>query len=143
CFNIIKEVCKKPPKLINVDNKTELKCELLYMLLDYFIILDEKELFEKTFNNILRHAESSHISYKFYVLLKKFSIKYFNQIYVVPAKEKSIKTAEQNLISEFIEANCDYIQVSNNVGLVYYPFRKFIEVSISSLKTNIKEEVKN
>jgi hypothetical protein len=136
CFNIIKEVCKRPPKNLINFIEVGVRSELLYILLDYFIILDEKEIFEKVFHSVLTYCERSGYCYKFYVILKKFSIKYFNQIHI-PSKSK--KLAEQNLISEFID-NSDYIEINIDSKSQDESFRKFIEFSISALKINIKEE---
>jgi len=81
CFLVIKEVCQRPPKdLLKFEEKVEIQKELLYVLLDYFIILDEKNIFIKCFDQIIHYSENSTISYKFYILLKKFCLKYFNQI---------------------------------------------------------------
>jgi hypothetical protein len=141
CFNIIKEVCKKPPKsLISLNELpgAEVKSELLYLLLDYFIILDEKEIFERVFYSILNNCNSSVICYKYYVVLKKFSIKYFNNIRIPPGDKSKKRMVQHNLISEFID-NSDYVEV-NIDSYSDESFRKFIEFSLSALKTNIKEE---
>ena len=50
---MIKEVCRKPPRdLIQLNDKVDIKKELLYIILDYFIILNEKEIFEKLENGV-------------------------------------------------------------------------------------------
>ena len=81
CFNIIKEVCRSPPKNLAIfSEKYQINKEIFYILLDYFIILDERKIFQDFFDLILYYSENCNISYKFIVIQKKFIIKYFNFI---------------------------------------------------------------
>jgi hypothetical protein len=105
--------------------------------LDYFIILDEKEIFEKVFYSILANCENSAFCYKFYVILKKFSIKYFDNICV--RTNKLGKQVGQNLINEFID-DSDYVDVYMDTQYQDISFKKFIEFTVLALKTIIKEE---
>lgn len=112
CFVVIKEVCRHPPKeILKFTNKCEIKKELLYILLDYFIILDEKEIFIKCFDQIINYSENSNLSYKFYIILKKFCIKYFNQIEFVRESNQEI-----NFLNKL---NNSILQNNNNPNLNY------------------------
>ena len=73
CFNVFKEICQAPPKeLLTFKEGIVVKKEILYIILDYFIILNEKEIFERVFDIIINYSENSNISYKFFVILKNF-----------------------------------------------------------------------
>ena len=81
CFNIIKEVCRHPPKNLAIfSEKHQINKEILYILFDHFIILDERKIFEDFFDLLLYYSDNCNISYKFLVIQKKFIIKYFNFI---------------------------------------------------------------
>jgi hypothetical protein len=153
CFNIIKEICRKPPdSILCHDNssppaKNEIKKEILYIILDYFIILNEKRIFEKNFEKILKYSEGSTISYKFYIILKKFCLKYFSSLHLMKnltgLKRSSIETTDQNLIKEIIDQDDEFSMipgVNNKLASKYEAFKRFIDISVNALKTNLKEE---
>jgi hypothetical protein len=153
CFNIIKEICRKPPdSILCHDNnsppaKNEIKKEILYIILDYFIILNEKRIFEKNFEKILKYSEGSTISYKFYIILKKFCLKYFSSLHLMKnisgLKRSSIETTDQNLIKEIIDQDDEFSMIPgvyNKPASKYEAFKRFIDISVNALKTNLKEE---
>lgn len=187
CFNIVKEVCRNPPKevftntlgnsnseksltfssFLNMYNNTsnsspqgqekeininkldspskELKKELLYILLDYYIIQNEQIIFQNVYDLMIKYSESSRISYKFYVILKKYCIKYFSSLHLIKGNRKDTEKSDQNLISKIIDTSNEQFLIIPNKKNNYNtykddPFKRFIDVTINSLKTIIKEE---
>lgn len=137
CFLVIKEVCQRPPKeLLKFDAKVEIKKELLYVLLDYFIILDEKNIFIKCFDQIIHYSENSDISYKFYIILKKFCLKYFSQIESL--KDTSLnQSGFLNNYSSRLPNNLNNLQYSNQQNLITNEQQSFI------LKNNFNFNLNN
>ena len=116
CFNIIKEVCRSPPKNLAIfSEKYQINKEIFYILLDYFIILDERKIFEDFFDLILLYSENCHISYKFLVIQKKFIIKYFNFIIINDSENETLSNEliciDSNINLEIVKINSPQIQL--------------------------------
>ena len=163
CFYIIKDVCRFPPR--NIFKNFTTRQEILYVLLDYYIILNEVEFFQNSFNLIVSYCEKSNISYKFYVILKKFIIKYFNSI-ISEGGQSNVNSSVSiiGINSLLTSSNSNQIiivnpttrnssstlsnnnttsnlltQNSTSISVENTMFRKFIDFTLNALKTNIKE----
>lgn len=139
-LNAIKEVCSDPPsELIQAKPHDEIKSEILYCLAEYYIILDQRLIFERYYDQIIQYAKSSRLSYKFFVILKKFFLKYFQTIDRMPINKRHKE--ENSIFIDVIES--DESQFSDLRIFDYRNntiYKEVIEMFIECLKRNSNEE---
>ena len=113
-FIVLKEICYSPPfeqiQMIS-DINFYFNRFLLYELCEYYIILNQKKFFIDNYNTIISYAKnpSDIISYKYFVLIKKICLKYFEDF----SKGEKIIPSE---ISEFISLCINSMKINFDIN---------------------------
>lgn len=121
-FALIKEVSRNPPiEAICFGDKSELNQIIFYFICDYYIILREKKFFINQFSRILSLSESSIISFKFYVILKKICLKHY----------------------DCFQSNYNEIEMNNNNSCMNKEMMGYILLYLKSLKIKCELSERN
>ena len=134
-FHFLKKITRNPPlELLNIENKKLINFHLLYYILDYLYLVDDRPIFLNFVEVYFLIAVKEESSYKLFTLYVKYFIQYFRKTLSNPDLTPQVEQLFKMLTSHYLESISRNVVEKKETKVIFRIFDLFSKDITGSMK---------